>query len=166
MVIKVKCIVEDCNKHMKYKKSGLCQTHYIKRWTKLDVSPTTDDDTKEYFYGNIKDKIRIYSIKDENGCWIWQGAKNTFGYGIVGDSSKTIKAHRASYEAYVGLLTEGTVVHHKCANASCVNPKHLQAITSIENVAEMLERKFYKNKIKELEARLEKCTCEGSKENE
>lgn len=164
MVVKVKCVIENCNKHMKYKKSGLCQTHYIKQWSKLDVTP--DEENKEAFFGNLKDRLRIYSVKDENGCWIWQGAKNTYGYGVVSDDGKIIKAHRASYEIFNGVLTEGTVVHHKCSNASCINPKHLQAITSIENIAEMMERRFYKNKIKELEARLENCTCEGRKENE
>lgn len=161
MVIKIECVIDGCTKHMKYKKSGLCQTHYVSQWTKLDASPPTDE-YKENFRGSLKHKIRIYSVRDEQtGCWNWQGARNTRGYGIVGNGDKTVKAHRASYEVYVAPLTDGTVVHHKCANASCVNPKHLQAITSIENIAEMLERKFYKDKIKELEAKLEKCICEG-----
>ncbi|WP_149030425.1 hypothetical protein [Kitasatospora sp. MBT66] len=45
-------------------------------------------------------------------------------------------------------------IHHKCAVRACVNPLHLQAVTPVENTAEMLERKALKARIAELEAEL------------
>lgn len=46
--------------------------------------------------------------------------------------------------------------HHTCGNARCVNPNHLQWLSPHANVAEMLERKKYIDKIRKLENELRK----------
>lgn len=45
-------------------------------------------------------------------------------------------------------------VHHIRAEPLCCSPRHLQVVTPQENVAEMLERRYYLARIADLEAAL------------
>lgn len=71
-----------------------------------------------------------------SGCWIWDGqiAKNGYGriqarYGRGGQDY----AHRVSYRLFVGEIPEGLELDHKCRVRCCVNPAHLEPVTSAEN---------------------------------
>lgn len=63
-----------------------------------------------------------------NGCWEWQRAIQSRGYGSVSYQGKTHLAHRLSYQLSVGPVPDGWDVHHKCGNRRCVNPDHLQPL--------------------------------------
>lgn len=71
-------------------------------------------------------------------CQEFMGCRHKHGYGqIRGDKSengRVLKAHRVSYELFVGPIPEDLVVDHKCNNKSCCNPAHLQAVTHAVNV--------------------------------
>lgn len=43
-------------------------------------------------------------------------------------------AHRVGYELYVGKIPDGLMLDHLCRNRCCVNPKHLEPVTNLENV--------------------------------
>lgn len=88
-------------------------------------------------------------------CWIWNSAKTAGGYPSFGTTPllKGALAHRLVAERFHGDLL-GQPVHHTCANRACLNPEHLQPISSRENTAEMQERTFYLRRIAELEAAL------------
>ena len=62
----------------------------------------------------------------ESECWIWKKALFGGRYGaFTNQFSKTIGAHRASWELYVGKIPIGLCVLHKCDVMQCVNPRHL-----------------------------------------
>jgi hypothetical protein len=70
----------------------------------------------------------------EDGCWIWQGAKNdSKGYGRVGAGGRRFLAHRYSYHLLVGDLAPGLTLDHTCKNTRCVNPDHLEPVSISEN---------------------------------
>lgn len=79
----------------------------------------------------FKEKI---DTNQNTECWLWTGAKQSDGYGVVGHENKIYLAHRKIYEILVGKIPEGLELDHKCRNRSCVNPAHLEPVTHKENV--------------------------------
>jgi len=74
-------------------------------------------------------------VKKTSTCWLWQGAKNEKGYGIVSVNGATMRANRVAYEIAKGA-TGNKHVLHTCNNSTCVNPKHLYLGTNDDNVAD------------------------------
>ena len=74
------------------------------------------------------------SVQDD-GCWIWTGAKASNGYGSIGYESRTHSTHRLAYTLLVGPVPEGLQLDHLCRVKSCCNPAHLEPVTNAENQA-------------------------------
>lgn len=70
------------------------------------------------------------------GCWVWTGGtvrshrNKTARYGRVRrrrvQPSSMLLVHRWTYTLLVGAVPEGHVVHHRCRNTLCCNPRHLE----------------------------------------
>lgn len=69
-----------------------------------------------------------------DGCWQWSGSKTKGGYANLKVGGKTLVAHRLSFEHFVGPIPEDKQLDHLCRNRACVNPEHLQAVSSRVNV--------------------------------
>lgn len=67
-------------------------------------------------------------------CWLWEKATDANGYGVLRVGEKTVKAHRFSYEHFVGPIPKGKELDHQCRTPPCVNPDHLLATTHKENL--------------------------------
>lgn len=72
-------------------------------------------------------------IITESGCWIWMASVNACGYGLMNINGRTVSAHRTSYEAFVGPIPQGLHLDHLCRVRCCINPTHLEPVTSKEN---------------------------------
>lgn len=70
----------------------------------------------------------------ESGCWIWTGTVDGSGYGGIKIRGKLTKAHRLSYEHYVGKIQPELEIDHLCRVRCCVNPEHLDQVTRSENL--------------------------------
>ena len=82
----------------------------------------------------LKERIQNSIVIDDNGCWIWQNYLDSGKYGVLCIAKSMVRAHRASYEAYVGPIPEGLQTDHLCRVTSCVNPEHLEPVTQQENL--------------------------------
>lgn len=77
---------------------------------------------------------------DMNGCWIWTGRQNGFGYGLIAEhgsrmiSRRRLMAHRVAYELLVGPIPDGLTLDHLCRTRLCVNPAHLEPVTKKVNL--------------------------------
>ena len=88
------------------------------------------------------DLMAHYMPVPESGCWIWMGAWNGDGYGVV---SKTLTrdfqmAHRVFYTEHKGPIAEGLLVCHRCDTPQCVNPDHLFLGTHMDNMHDMIRK--------------------------
>lgn len=70
-----------------------------------------------------------------NGCWDWQGVRSTTGYGLlVNYELGPVLAHRLALHVVGRPVPVDMVVDHLCRNRLCVNPAHLEIVTSRENI--------------------------------
>ena len=75
-------------------------------------------------------------------CWEWT-ASLVSGYGGIrhgGTGSKTLYAHRLSWEWHYGPIPDGLCVLHRCDNRLCVCPEHLFLGTRSDNMKDMTRK--------------------------
>lgn len=78
-----------------------------------------------------------------SGCWIFMGALNDSGYGIVGKGGRgsgNDRAHRVTYQYFRGPIPDGMFVCHHCDVPSCCNPEHLFLGTNNDNMRDCREK--------------------------
>ena len=77
--------------------------------------------------------FRKIEIIPFSGCWIWMGVTNNKGYGRVVDGGKRMVMHRYLYEFFKRPIQDGKQIDHLCRVRCCVNPEHLEQVSSKEN---------------------------------
>jgi hypothetical protein len=81
-------------------------------------------------------------VNETTGCWEWKLSTSHHGYGQCFHpiENKVKRAHRVSYELFIGTIPPGVLVLHKCDNRKCVNPEHLFLGTSQSNTDDMMQK--------------------------
>lgn len=95
----------------------------------------TPEQTVARFFAKVNKDGPIPEYAPHLGkCWIWESSLTRQGYGKfqIGKTAKKI-SHRYSYEIAHGEIPKGMVLDHLCRVRKCVNPAHLEAVTSKEN---------------------------------
>lgn len=77
------------------------------------------------------------AIAGENECWLWTAYCTPNGYGQVAINRYPHKAHRVAWEITNGPIPDGLTIDHVrargCMSRACVNPAHLEPVTSRTN---------------------------------
>ena len=97
---------------------------------------TRDQDIQASLPPGFHDK---YAVDPATGCWVWQGSKNSNGYGTVRNGGRMQYAHRVAYayyrdDALPPYTRPGPQLDHLCRNRACCNPWHLELVSNRENV--------------------------------
>lgn len=82
-------------------------------------------------------------VNKTDTCWLWTGSLNNKGYGNFSLNRKTTKVHRISFFLANGFLKSGLEINHLCQIKSCVNPDHLEEVTSKENIRYSRKRRSH-----------------------
>lgn len=80
-----------------------------------------------------------YRVDEELGCWLWTGMIHGGSPLMKGDGGRaalTVNAAVVSYVMHHRPLAEGERILRQCGNFDCVNPGHLEAITSASHAPE------------------------------
>ncbi len=91
-------------------------------WSKVDIP--LDDDGKP----------------DKEECWLWKASVNSDGYGHLGISGKTVKAHRVAFCLENGDFDGTKCVLHRCDTPRCCNPEHLWLGTIKDNNQDCIKK--------------------------
>lgn len=87
--------------------------------------------------------LRNNYVVDEDGCHIWQGPVHESGYGNCGltrPPGYSNRAHKLSWQVFVGPVPEGLLVCHECDKPLCIKLSHLWLGTNKENTQDMLAK--------------------------
>lgn len=83
---------------------------------------------------NTLDDALWNRIVEEGECWLFQGSLDKDGYGLTTYDRRTQRAHRLAYKVTVGDIPARLVLDHLCRVRQCINPAHLEPVTSKENL--------------------------------
>ena len=123
------CGIEECGRTDGPMTRGWCELHYG-RWKAhgdptFTMTPTRGMSANERF---------DFYVRRSSGCWEWAGKHRPDGYAILAADGEQIRAHRFSYERFVGPIPHGKEIDHLCRNRGCVKPSHLEAVTRQVNM--------------------------------
>ena len=115
------CSVAACNRFCFG--HGWCQMHY-QRWRRLR------------FHAPRRDALTRFAatIQFTDSCWLWRGYIDPKGYGRFYWNKREGRAHRFSYETFIGPIPDGLTIDHLCRVRHCVWPDHLEAVSSRINI--------------------------------
>lgn len=82
----------------------------------------------------LADRLERLSVPEPNtGCRLYLGCLTPSGYGRFRFAGRVQMAHRAAYELRFGPVPDGLEIDHLCRQRSCLEVRHLEAVTHHEN---------------------------------
>lgn len=95
-----------------------------------------------YRFGRTpEERLQNRSMRLDNGCLVWTGGKERFGYGKTVFKGVKYTVHRLSWElANKRSVPAGLCVCHHCDNPSCFEPSHLFLGTPADNNSDMIRK--------------------------
>lgn len=96
---------------------------------------TTEDAHPEHIH--VLERVLANVMTNENGCWLWMGARNKGGYGALWLDGEVKYTHRVVGVVFLALDEDsGQYVLHNCDTRACCNPSHLRLGSHADNMAD------------------------------
>jgi hypothetical protein len=94
---------------------------------------------------------RFWAKVDKSGeCWLWTGAKNGGGYGVIAIDGKNHVAHRLALGMKLGRpVRRDRLACHRCSTRACVRPGHIYEGTPLDNSWDMRDREARDPEVRE-----------------
>ncbi len=83
----------------------------------------------------FKKITRVKTMGFVEPCWIWNGAKDSKGFGRFSVNSENKLAHSYAYETFIGIPKE--YLQNTCGKKNCVNPKHWEEKKNVGRTREV-----------------------------
>lgn len=82
-------------------------------------------------------------VEKTDTCHIWTAntTRTKKGYGEFRVGDRLYRAHRVAFFLANGSIDNALEIDHTCSNTSCVNPEHLEQVTTQENLRRKNERR-------------------------
>lgn len=125
------CTVDECERFVQG--HGYCSRHY-RRW-RLYGDPLAT----RYNLGTPEERFWA-RVRKTSDCWLWEGSRDSSGYGTFNSGTKTVSAHRYVLTLHGVTAPAGLEVDHLCTVRHCVNPAHLSFVTHEENIRRTVAR--------------------------
>lgn len=82
---------------------------------------------------DIRIRLKARSVRvPTTGCILWLGPLQN-GYGSLEVQGRKMLVHRVAYETVRGAIGVGLTIDHLCRVRNCINPEHMEAVSSGEN---------------------------------
>lgn len=85
----------------------------------------------------VNERVMQKVVVDGNGCWIFTGYLDKFGYGQINRGGRGAGmgfTHRVLFEYHHGTIEGGLDLDHLCRVHACCNPQHLEPVTRRVNL--------------------------------
>lgn len=122
------CSIEGCDKP--HFGREMCRLHYARWWRHGD--PLEEAATRTYrpAIDRLMAHVTMTPGPLASDCWVSTYGDNGAGYTRITVDGRTMYAHRFSYEQHVGPIPAGLELDHLCRVPRCVNPAHLEPVTT------------------------------------
>lgn len=90
-------------------------------------------------------------VEKSDGCWMWRGTKNAYGYGMLTVDGRPRLAHRIAWELENGTIPptfrgQRSFICHRCDRPLCVNHAHLYlgnaAMNGLDRMCTLRDRHY------------------------
>lgn len=127
------CAADSCDRPVRAR--GYCGGHLARLYTTGSLErPRSLLEGDAYRFWK-----RVALTADPTRCWIWQGSKFRWGYGVFSWKDKNQVAHRVAWELMHGQEPKLFLLH-SCDTPACVNPSHLREGTHNDNMQDAISR--------------------------